>query len=162
MPAALTSETSHSRLTRWHLCLECVCGRTNKNAGRNSTLCREQKRAAFPKNSRKSGPKSRAQRFKSTDFAKTLFDIFFSDFKNWAQKSPEVVETSGLFALISFLVQLDGAGYGSRTRLLGLGSRCTTDVRILQAGLSYHTFPHIARRKSAAAGKTAPCQPCNA
>ena len=25
------------------------------------------------------------------------------------QKSPEVVETSGLFALISFLVQLDGA-----------------------------------------------------
>ena len=28
----------------------------------------------------------------------TLTDIFFSDFKNWAQKNPEVVETSGLFA----------------------------------------------------------------
>ena len=27
---------------------------------------------------------------------------------------------------------LFGAGYGSRTRLLGLGSRCTTDVRILR------------------------------
>ena len=38
----------------------------------------------------------------------TLTDIFFSDFKNWAQKNPEVVETSGLFALISFWVQLDG------------------------------------------------------
>ena len=38
----------------------------------------------------------------------TLTDIFFFDFKNWAQKNPEVVETSGLFALISFLVQLDG------------------------------------------------------
>ena len=37
------------------------------------------------------------------------------DFKKWAQKSPEVVETSGLFALISFLVQLDGGRY--RTRL---------------------------------------------
>ena len=30
-----------------------------------------------------------------------------------------------------FWVQLDGAGYGNRTRLLGLGSRCTTDVLIL-------------------------------
>ena len=29
------------------------------------------------------------------------------------------------------MVQLDGAGYGNRTRLLGLGSRCTTDVLIL-------------------------------
>jgi len=29
--------------------------------------------------------------------------------KKRTQKSPEVVETSGLFALISFLVQLDGA-----------------------------------------------------
>ena len=122
LPAVLTSETSHSWLTRWHLCLECAFGNTNKNASQNSTLCREQKRAAFPKNPRKSGPKSRAQRFKSTDFAKTLFDIFFSDFKNWAQKSPEVVETSGLFALISFLVQLDGGQYRTRTRLPGFGS----------------------------------------
>ena len=30
----------------------------------------------------------------------------------------------------------DGAGYGSRTRLLGLGSRCTTDVRILHMKFS--------------------------
>ena len=59
LPAVLTSETSHSWLTRWHLCLECVFDITNKNAGRNSTLCRGQKRAAFPKNSRKSGSKRR-------------------------------------------------------------------------------------------------------
>ena len=31
---------------------------------------------------------------------------------------------------------LFGAGYGSRTRLLGLGSRCTTDVRILHMKFS--------------------------
>ena len=62
----------------------------------------------------------------------TLTDIFFSDFKNWAQKNPEVVETSGLFALISFLVQLDGAGYGNRTRLCGLGSDRSTDELTLQ------------------------------
>ena len=57
LPAVLTSETSHSRLTRWHLCLECVFGKTNKNVSQNSTLCREQKRVALPKNSRKSGSK---------------------------------------------------------------------------------------------------------
>ena len=57
LPAVLTSETSHSWLTRWHLCLECAFGNTNKNASQNSTLYREQKRAAFPKNSRKSGSK---------------------------------------------------------------------------------------------------------
>ena len=59
LPAVLTSETVHSWLTRWYLCLEWVFGKTNKNAGRNSTFCREQKRAVLPKNSRKSGPKSR-------------------------------------------------------------------------------------------------------
>ena len=64
---------------------------------------------------------------------------FFSDFKNWAQKSPEVVETSGLFALISFLVQLDGAGYGNRTRLCGLGSDRSSDeltlhIKLLEQG----------------------------
>ena len=37
----------------------------------------------------------------------TAVGIFLSRLKKWAQKSPEVVETSGLFALISFLVQLD-------------------------------------------------------
>ena len=57
LPAVLTSETSHSWLTRWHLCLECTFGRTNKNASQNPTFCREQKRAAFPKNPRKSGSK---------------------------------------------------------------------------------------------------------
>ena len=48
---------------------------------------------------------------------------------------------------------LFGAGYGSRTRLLGLGSRCTTDVRILRTKLSYHTLRRFARRKSAAEQK---------
>ena len=33
-------------------------------------------------------------------------------------------------------VFLFGAGYGNRTRLLGLGSRCTTDVLILQIWIS--------------------------
>nr|DAG53463.1 MAG TPA: hypothetical protein [Caudoviricetes sp.] len=37
--------------------MELVFGKTNKNASQNSTLCREQKRAAFPKNPRKSGSK---------------------------------------------------------------------------------------------------------
>jgi hypothetical protein len=58
LPAALTSEMPHSRLTRWHLCLEWVFGITNKNAGRNSTLCRGQKRATFPKSPQKNGSKS--------------------------------------------------------------------------------------------------------
>ena len=43
------------------------------------------------------------------------------------QKSPTFVE--------DFLF---GAGYGSRTRLRGLGSRCTTDVRILHC--NYHSI----------------------
>ena len=38
----------------------------------------------------------------------TAVGIFLSRLKKWVQKSPEVVETSGLFALISFWVQLDG------------------------------------------------------
>ena len=42
----------------------------------------------------------------------TAVGIFLSRLKKWAQKSPEAVETSGLFALISFLVQLDGCGRG--------------------------------------------------
>ena len=51
----------------------------------------------------------------------------------------ETVETSGLFALISFLVQLDGAGYGNRTRLCGLGSDRSTDeltlhIKLLEQG----------------------------
>ena len=45
----------------------------------------------------------------------TAVGIFLSRLKKWAQKSPEVVETSGLFALISFLVQLDGGQYRTRT-----------------------------------------------
>ena len=32
-----------------------------------------------------------------------------------------------------------GAGYGNRTRLHGLGSRCITDIRIL------HLFPHYSK-----------------
>ena len=38
----------------------------------------------------------------------TAVGIFLSRLKKWAQKSPEVVETSRLFAAASFLVQLDG------------------------------------------------------
>ena len=64
----------------------------------------------------------------STDFAKTLFDIFFSDFKNWTQKSPEVVETSGLFALISFWVQLDGGPEETRTLDLSDANRTLSQL----------------------------------
>ena len=44
--------------TQWHIHSECLSSNTNKKACSNSTFCREQKRAAFPKNSRKSGSKS--------------------------------------------------------------------------------------------------------
>ena len=37
----------------------------------------------------------------------TAVGIFLSRLKKWAQKSPEVVETSGLFAVASIWVQLD-------------------------------------------------------
>ena len=42
----------------------------------------------------------------------------------------------------------DGAGYGNRTRLLGLGSRCTTDVLILHLHIlsRVHLFYHPAAR----------------
>ena len=44
--------------TQWHIHSECLSSNTNKKARSNSTFCREQKRAAFPKNPRKSGSKS--------------------------------------------------------------------------------------------------------
>ena len=55
------------------------------------------------------------------------------------QKSPEVIETSRLFAAASFLVQLDGAGYGNRTRLCGSGRDRSTDeltlhIKLLEQG----------------------------
>ena len=37
----------------------------------------------------------------------TAVGIFLSRLKKWAQKSPEAVETSGLFAVASIWVQLD-------------------------------------------------------
>ena len=43
--------------TQWHIHSECLSSNTNKKACSNSTFCREQKRAAFPKNSRKSSSK---------------------------------------------------------------------------------------------------------
>ena len=45
----------------------------------------------------------------------TAVGIFLSRLKKWAQKSPEVVETSRLFAAASFLVQLDGGPEETRT-----------------------------------------------
>ena len=45
----------------------------------------------------------------------TAVGIFLSRLKKWAQKSPEAVETSGLFAAASFLVQLDGGDWRTRT-----------------------------------------------
>ena len=44
--------------TQWHIHLECLSSNTNKKACSNSTFCRERKRAALPKNPRKSGSKS--------------------------------------------------------------------------------------------------------
>ena len=46
--------------TQWHIHLECLSSNTNKKACSNSTFCRGQKRATFPKSPQKSGPKSRA------------------------------------------------------------------------------------------------------
>ena len=45
----------------------------------------------------------------------TAVGIFLSRLKKWVQKSPEVVETSGLFAAASFWVQLDGGDWRTRT-----------------------------------------------
>ena len=45
----------------------------------------------------------------------TAVGIFLSRLKKWAQKSPEVVETSRLFAAASFLVQLAGGPEETRT-----------------------------------------------
>ena len=39
---------------------------------------------------------------------------------------------------------LHGAGYGSRTRLHGLGSRCITDIRTLQC--RYYSKPHCRKQ----------------
>ena len=47
-----------------------------------------------------------------SNLSDTAVGIFLSRLKKWVQKSPEVVETSGLFAAASFLVQLDGCGRG--------------------------------------------------
>ena len=48
-----------AKLRESYLCSECVFGNTGKKACSNSTFCRGQKRAAFPKNSRKNGSKCR-------------------------------------------------------------------------------------------------------
>ena len=41
----------------------------------------------------------------------------------------------------------DGAGYGNRTRLLGLGSRCTTDVLTLRSeAIIAENFVHCNRK----------------
>ena len=56
-----------------------------------------------------------------SNLAKSILVFFVTPLKMGA-KSPEVVETSGLFALISFLVQLDGGQYRTRTRLPGFES----------------------------------------
>ena len=45
----------------------------------------------------------------------TAVGIFLSRLKKWAQKSPEAVETSGLFAAASIWVQLDGGDWRTRT-----------------------------------------------
>ena len=45
----------------------------------------------------------------------TAVGIFVSRLKKWAQKNPEVVETSGLFAAASIWVQLDGGRWRTRT-----------------------------------------------
>ena len=60
----------------------------------------------------------------------TAVGIFLSRLKKWAQKSPEVVETSRLFAAASFLVQLDGGP--EETRTLALSDANRTLSRMVQ------------------------------
>ena len=62
-------------------------------------------------------------------------------FLNWCQQiSTGYLHVNGFDSLLNFQKKMDtvkvsiifGAGYGSRTRLHGLGSRCITDIRILR------------------------------
>lgn len=46
----------------------------------------------------------------------------------------------------TFVVDFFGAGYGSRTRLNGLGSRCNTDIPTLRTDGVYHILRVISRR----------------
>ena len=41
---------------------------------------------------------------------------------------------------------LHGAGYGSRTRLHGLGSRCITDIRTLRLGRCHYSKPPVKKQ----------------
>ena len=50
-----------------------------------------------------------------SNLSDTAVGIFLSRLKKWVQKSPEVVETSGLFAAASIWVQLDGGDWRTRT-----------------------------------------------
>jgi hypothetical protein len=58
----------------------------------------------------------------------TAVGIFLSRLKKWAQKSPEVVETSRLFAAASFLVQLDGGPEETRTLDLSDANRTLSQL----------------------------------
>ena len=96
MPAVLTSETSHNWLTRWHLCLECAFGRTNKNAGRNSTLCRGQKRATFPKKVlRKAAQKALGKGTGPSNLAKSILASFCHASKKGRKKARKSLKLLG-------------------------------------------------------------------
>ena len=58
----------------------------------------------------------------------TAVGIFLSRLKKWSQKSPEVVETSRLFAAASFLVQLDGGPEETRTLDLSDANRTLSQL----------------------------------
>ena len=58
----------------------------------------------------------------------TAVGIFLSRLKKWVQKSPEVVETSRLFAAASFLVQLDGGPEETRTLDLSDANRTLSQL----------------------------------
>ena len=72
----------------------------------------------------------------------------------FARSSPREQQSTGLLHLDLFdslpssgnnkstpggVLLLFGAGYGNRTRLHGLGSRCITDIRTLHRGVLYHS-----------------------
>ena len=77
----------HSWLTRWYLCLEFAFGKTNKNVSQNSTLCRGQKRAAFPKSPQESGSKALGKGTGPSNLPKPLLASFCHASKNGRKKA---------------------------------------------------------------------------
>ena len=72
--------------TQWHIHSECPSSNTNKKTCSNSTFCREQERAAFPKNPRKSGSKALGKGTGPSNLPKSILASFCHASKNGRKK----------------------------------------------------------------------------